>query len=471
MEQIKPSLPIAAYIRLSKQEQASPDSIAALKFQVREAARELGEELADEWILEDIMSGGRNDRPNFQKLVQLIENQSIRIVIVRLDRLSRKAGTFLDLSKLFEKSGVRLFDVLKRGFIDFSNPGEWGAYQRSGIDAEQESRVNSRRIRDRKKFMRHQGKVQGGKMPFGYKRSSEGKYEIREDQRAIALQMVEIFLECGSSVAAAREIYDRLGILWTYQGLAGWLQKPVLRGHTPYLYDNHNSKQRKYTELLWNTHEALISEDVGAQIDRAIEANRRIRGRNKSNRVFPLSGLLYCDRCGATAHICTWRTYANIYCSAHRKGTGCGGRIDGETKGKMGKVGTPYQVADDVVLETLRKRGEDLIRLGFTNPETPKELPEVIALREQILKYEALAKVDPDLLPVLVKKRNDLQSLIRDEGDRGDNQRQLQEKLIRYAQIPGFWQKITQEEFTVVYWEFVDRVYCDQAAVRVLLKV
>lgn len=471
MEQIKPSLPIAAYIRLSKQEQASPDSIAALKFQVREAARELGEELADEWILEDIMSGGRNDRPNFQKLVRLIEEQSIRIVIVRLDRLSRKAGTFLDLSRLFERSGVRLFDVLKRGFIDFSNPGEWGAYQRSGIDAEQESRVNSRRIRDRKKFMRHQGKVQGGKMPFGYRRSSEGKYEIREDQRAIALQMVEIFLECGSSVVAAREIYDRLGILWTYQGLAGWLQKPVLRGHTPYLYDNHNSKQRKYTELLWNTHEALISEDVGAQIDRAIEANRRIRGRNKSNRVFPLSGLLYCDRCGAIAHICTWRTYANIYCSAHRKGTGCGGKIDGETKGKMGKVGTPYNVANDAVLEALRQRGEYLIEFGISTLTTSKETPEIAALKEQISKYEALAEADPDLQPVLVKKRNDLQLLLKDEGDRGDNVQQLKEMLIQFSKIPDFWKDAGDEELAVLYWELVDRVCCNQSSVRVELKV
>lgn len=418
-------------------------------------------------IFLDEMSGRRKDRPQFQKLIHLIENREVEIVVVRQDRLSRDSDMFQTLSKLFERTGVQLYETIRGRFINFKNPDEWAEFQRSGINAEHEARVVSLRAKERKEFMRFEGKVQGGRMPFGYRRSAEGFYEPVPEEWDKARRMIEIFLECESTVVAARQIGAELGIQYAYNGLHKWLQNYVLRGHTPYFDKTRDEGGcRKPSDVRWNTHSALITPEMAERIDRVLAQNKRFRGRTKNFKPKPLSGLLYCDRCGSIAHI----NGKMIYCNSYRRGYGCLGTERPGRGGNQIAIGTRYADAEKAVIEALMQRSEEVAIAGTTVYEQPEtESAEVLTLRQQIQQYEALN--DPDLMPVLEKKRSALQQLLSTNEKSSNTLQHSREKLAGYAQIPDFWQMLTSVEREVVYREFVDKVCCAGLSVKVLLKI
>ena len=472
------NLPVAAYLRLSTREQTKdPNALESHLFRVRRAISDIGGDFDERFIFTDIMSGRRSDRPNFLKLKSLIESKSISAVVVRLDRLSRDGGMFHELSRLFERTGVKLYDLNKGRFIDFSNPEDWGEYQSTGINAEKESRVISRRIRDRNEFTRHQGKIQSGNPPFGYRRSTEGFYEPRPEQWALARSAIALFLSSFSTSAAVRALKE-LGVEFTPQGLAGWLKNEVLRGNTPYLITNKKTAgDRVPSQIKRNTHTPLLAEDEAQTIDRALSQKRTRRDR-RPDLLIPLSGFVWCDRCPSHCIFIGWQRHGirhrTAYCAAHRKNSGCGGAIEGhgKTAGKMGKLGTPYHLIESAVIQALCDRAVEISLSESVGKADAIEVdtPEAIALKQAIHRYEILAVDDPDLLGVLNKKRNDL-ALLRSPDAVNESLEYSREKLASLASLPIFWESASLSYRLILYREFVDRIFVNGRNIRVILRV
>lgn len=469
--------PIAAYIRVSTSEQTKTDALGRMRFQVEKVIREYGQEPNPDLIFHDVMSGKRTDRPGYEKLLRLIYAKSISMVVIpRVDRITRDTEEVGKLVKLFEKTGVILFECLRGRAFDFSNPDDWHNFANSGIVAERESRMLSRRTKDGKAFLMEQSKTYGGQTPFGLRRNLEGKYEPNPETWELAKKAVDIFIEeNGSPVVLQRRMLREYNIDHTYQGWTRWLKSHAVRGHTAYGYrlnrDNPDKSKRVPLKIIPNTHPAILEGEKLKTVDYLFERNKRKRGKNKNSRIYPLSGLLFCGRCGSKCHIITheWKDLrtARIYCVGHRKGTGCGGEIKHR---KKDPVSTHYSLADYEVVQALIKRANELAEFALSEQES-KEPEEAVLLRQQIKHYEELVKHDPDLGIVLEKKYAALQTLLIRNRVENSTIEELKQRMSTACRDPEFWQKATAQEKEILYREFILKVECNLLEVKVTLRV
>lgn len=466
--------PNAGYYRLSKQEQVKPGVEESHRFQIKRAIEREGGTIAEPDIYHDIMSGRKNDRPDFQRLLNAVEHGRYSAVFIRLDRMSRNAELFHDIERAFRKSKTKLYDLGKYRFVNFDDPRDWGDYHRAGIQAQEESLVTGYRIKLRKEFARSQGQVQGGRLPYGYRRNSDGIYEINEEQKQNALRMIDIYFECGTSaIAAVRQIEIELGIKYTYFGLLKWLNSPVLRGNTPYWGrsskgEGENGAARYPTQIIYNTHPALIDSVLSARISDAIALNAKRRGTRAAHRTYPLSGLLYCDRCGS---VCNITSYTNpnqktrIYCRNHRKMGNC-------------KGSTVYATAEAIVIESLRLAAEEIAEVGILpDDNTEIETEEMKQIRQQIVIYEQMHSQykDDRLLQLINENRGKLLELTARESGTQTSVMELRRQLVAIAQAAESWDDFfalaTGDRRVVLFRTFVDSVHCDGESVRVVLRV
>lgn len=476
----KQDRPCGSYYRLSKQEQVKPGVEDSHRYQIERAIVSEGETYDRTHCYHDIMTGRKNQRPDFQRLLAAVRAGKYKAVFLRLDRMSRDAELFHEIERTFRSSSTRLYDLGKGRYVNFDDPRDWGDYHRAGVQAQEESLTTGYRIKLRKEFTRSQGKVQGGRMPLGFRRSADGYYEIDPSKRDAAIRAIEIYFESNcSAVEASRRIGNELGITISYQGLINWLKSPVLRGHTPYwgrktngTGDRANSAKRIPEKILWHTHTPLIDDEMAKQIDLAIAQVKRVYGKRASNRVYPLSGLLFCGRCGATATITSMKKNgierAMIHCSQSRKGLGCGGKVE---PGKVRKgIGTRYMDAERAVVNALRMKAESIS--NEIQPEILEEPEEAKRLRSQIRKWESLN--DSELNDLIQEKREQLRQLLS-VGYENHEIEAAKNLLIEISHATSdweiFWFEATPpQERALLFNDFVTSVLCDGSEVLVKLR-
>ncbi|MBD1845817.1 recombinase family protein [Cyanobacteria bacterium FACHB-63] len=91
-------------------------------YNAKQAAKRIGAELPEERIYCDLISGRKNDRPNFQIINDYLESCSTEVVIFnRVDRMGRDLEALARLGKQFERTGVGAFICNKGLQGDFIN--------------------------------------------------------------------------------------------------------------------------------------------------------------------------------------------------------------------------------------------------------------------------------------------------------------------------------------------------------------
>nr|WP_242026528.1 recombinase family protein [Leptolyngbya sp. FACHB-17] len=245
----------------------------------------------------DLQPGSDDNRPDFERLMKAKERVD-RVTITRDDRITRSPQMTLDLIEVFLKQNIELV-ILDMGDdpIDLENPYVWKSRVQAGLDAAFEIRMLSMRIRRGYEYFRQMQKANPA-VPFGYRRSKEGKYEADPDQWGTAQTIVQTFFECRSLSKTCLLIKQQYGREMTRTTLRHWLKSEVLRGNTPYKFD---PKTREPAEVVHGTHtDILISPEQALLINEISRENRKLGGK-RHNVPYPLgSGLCRCRKCGAT---------------------------------------------------------------------------------------------------------------------------------------------------------------------------
>ena len=229
---------VLGYSRVSTKEQAV-DSQALEQQQAR-----LREEGKAGEILTDVLSGSRSDRPNFNRLMEMVRNREVdEVVCTRIDRLGRSLADLTQCTKVFIESGVNLRILDQQ--IDLSTPTGLLMANLLGALAQWETDLLSERVRHGKAYRRKQGLAcesapkaylsEGGQYrlnqipilclleerPENYRALSELKDEeidITRDLFAltvadIAQDLVEIFLNVGTTRGTLGRFYKRYGVV------------------------------------------------------------------------------------------------------------------------------------------------------------------------------------------------------------------------------------------------------------------
>lgn len=143
----------------------------------------------------------------------------------------------------------------------------------------------SRRIRQGHARNRLEASPPPGKAPYGYRRG-KAKYTIDRSTSPVVKEFFDNFLLYGSLRGAVRHLAKKYGKKISVTTGRRWLSNPVYRGDTAY----------RNGEMIGNTHNAIISREEAAQVDRILRRNSRLPSRTASARR-SLAGLVVCGEC------------------------------------------------------------------------------------------------------------------------------------------------------------------------------
>ena len=254
----------------------------------------IGEHFDDEGY-----SGATIERPGLERLLARIQEGDIqRVIVYRLDRLTRKLTDWALLVRVFERFNVGL--TIVHGAID----AEAGSLARLQLNllatfAELERDMICERLADARAAKKARGERAAGRVPLGYAADPQTKQLVIVESEAAVVRW--FFTEAGSGKPTA-ELVTRANALrlvakngkrgeWSTRAVLRLLQNPVYAGRRP--------------DGAAAVHTALVPADLFERVQNAIAA-RKTRATTTCSKVgeredpFLLRGWLVCERCGRT---------------------------------------------------------------------------------------------------------------------------------------------------------------------------
>ena len=384
-------------------------------------------------VITDVESGLSNEREGMNELLSLIDRKQVsEVVATRVDRLGRDATATDSLIILAGKRNVTI-TTLDGGTVEAETPTGFLMARLTTSLAEMESKMLSLRIKRGFEQRRKTHKPCRGKAPWGYRVSSDKSRIVRNPETwDEAQKFLDILRSTNWRMNAALDLHTGPCPLHSCRAVKAWLKNPILRGGIGYL----QQKNHTFQEIVWDTHEPLISHEEYRVIVLKMEENRRHWGSNAPRKPKTLTGLCWCPNCGKKLSYAGSRSIDSVICTTR----GCVSRYKG----------TRESVIVEQVNKALAAKAEQL------GQHITQEPPEAAGIRDQIDRLEKLN--DPDLAEAIAAKREKLRNLLATSSPTD------RERVAALAE-PEAWAKATPEELRLIYLEFVARIEADRGQV------
>lgn len=342
----------ALYCRLSRDDELQGDSnsIVNQKNILSKYAKDNGFKNL-QYFVDDGFSGTNFNRPAWNDLIALIEENKVGAIIVKdMSRLGRdylKVGFYTEV--MFDEKNIR-FIAINNG-IDSANQADSDFTPFLNIINEWYAKDTSKKIRAVMKAKGESGKPLTTRPPFGYMKSPDDKTKwIVDDEAAQTVKKIfALCLEGYGTSQIARILKDKKILTpfsywngkgqafkssenpynWSADTIAGIIEKKEYLGHTVNFktYKQSYKSKKKCTNpeekqlIFENTHEAIIDVDTWERVQELRKNKRRPTRTGKSNM---FSGIAYCADCGQKLYYCTSKYFESrqdhFVCSTSRKG-------------------------------------------------------------------------------------------------------------------------------------------------------
>lgn len=349
----------ALYLRLSRDDelQGESGSIRTQRMMLREYAHEHGLNVVDEYI-DDGWSGTNFDRPEFQRMIDDIEDGRINCVVTKdLSRLGRNyilTGQYTEL--YFPSKGVRYIAINDN--VDTLN-GDNELAPFLNILNEMHARQTSKKVKAAFRTRFANGAHYGAYAPLGYRKDPEqtGHLLIDPDTKWIIEKIFELALHGAGAAKITRILmeekvstpawvnFQRNGTFahvfegadeskryqWTISQVKSILKDENYIGNSVHNRQStvsfKNKKVVRKPESEWfrveNTHEAIITKEMFLQVQEQIVGRRRVC-KNGQTQIF--AGLIKCADCGWTLSYAQNRQnktpYGYYHCNKNGQGLG-----------------------------------------------------------------------------------------------------------------------------------------------------
>lgn len=478
---------VIGYARVSSREQAEGRSI--------ENQVKLLKAAGCEDVLVDIESAySKRDRPNFNKLMDLVRGGTVQKVIVcTLDRLSRNETiTFIAFDD-FEKAGCQLVS-LEENFNLQSPEGRLQAGFAALMARNYSAQLSQKTKRGHKA---RRDRNAGYFKCFGYKIQNE-KYVLDYDpflcllgdrielsKAAIASDIINIFRNCKSLRRTLHTLNSKYGLAtysqkgkgnkqprdrfaFSASGLHSWLTNPILRGHICYNRGHKQGQQHRYLwDIRYDTHpdDRLISEAEYRELDEIFNWNRTHHGFDNSQKVtHVLSGLVYCGECGRSHRITGSLQRDKVTKLYYYQCQNYGMRACGQKKTIRDVV------VEDAAIAKLITAAEQIANIAET-PLEPIESAEVRELRAQLATLETMAS-NPAIAQAISQIKVQISNKEYDSGSSGKVDNESRFVLVETFQNPSFFATLPDMDKKTIYRALIDRIVVkDGEVLTVELKV
>ena len=309
-----------------------------------------GEEALDRIVVyeDEGFSGGNLNRPAFKKMLEAARERKLqRIIVYRLDRISRNIGDFAGLIEELDKLNIDFISIREQ--FDTSTPMGRAMMYIASVFSQLERETIAERIRDNMHELAKTGRWLGGTTPTGYtseavktvtvdgKTKKTCKLKLLPDEAQTVRLIFSLYAEYDSLVKTEAELLKRgvktkLGNSFTRFAIKGILQNPVYLiadedaydyfirqgsdlfsdksafdgDHGILAYNRTDQEKGRATVYLptseWivsvGQHPGLIPGRDWIGIQEALERNKSKSYRKPRSNVALLTGLLYCT-CGS----------------------------------------------------------------------------------------------------------------------------------------------------------------------------
>lgn len=331
---------IALYCRVSTDEQAREGvSLEEQQHRLKSYCAAMGWKEEIRVFVDNGYSAKDINRPQLTRLLKDVnENQISKIIVTKLDRLSRKLLNLLELIDEFQAHDVSFVSISES--FDTNTPSGRLTLQVLGAVAEFERERIRERVVDNMFHAANQGRWLTS-APFGYKLQDK-KLVIDPEQSKVVKYIFDLSLnEEMGFYAIARKLNDEgvispTGKEWWNSTIKNVLTNPVYKGTTVWNRRGSSEKDNVKRPLKdmenWviqeHTHEAIISPEEWETVQKKI-TQRALPSRAKSS-THLLSGLLKCPVCGSGMSVSSSGSKNNSYkayrCSKYKNKGGCTGK-------------------------------------------------------------------------------------------------------------------------------------------------
>lgn len=367
-------------------------------------------------------SGSNTNRPAFQKLLGDIRSGQIqRVIVYRLDRMSRSLLDFANLIDFFDRHDTSFVSTQER--FDTGTPMGRAMLSITMVFAQLERETIQIRIRDNYYARGEKGMFLGGPPPFGFQRKEEradGKKRTFlvpvPGETSVIREMYRLYgVERKTLGETARRLNQSgyvspTGKKWTGSRVGLTLRNPIYvcadaavyryyreRGcqitgepelfagtNGCYLYGKRNRSQRKYTDIANHflslaPSEGLVDAGLFLSCQKRLDENRPLDNSGWGTITW-LTGLVKCAACGCavTPKSSNQGRYYYFYCSGHRSGC-C------DVSGNLGSVKAVEAAVEQRMLEVVQQYRSIRVELQKTqNRETSRLEAELQTIDNQI---------------------------------------------------------------------------------------
>lgn len=234
-----------------------------------------------------------HNRPEYQKLLELIRARKIDVVIAKeISRLSRSVSDFCELMELCKSNDVAV--RIKGLELDPNTPMGRAMFQMLAVVAELEREMTRERIKSSiRSSMRNDRKINGGRVILGFDRTDKGIWEPNKKELKKVIFLMKTFNETLSykeTIAKAKKkgVKNKNGKDFHKSNIKNLLSNQKYIGKLRVPSDNGSDE---WVDLPFGAVVPLrLFEEVQRNIKK-IEDQPKNQNRN-GNRIYPLTGLL-----------------------------------------------------------------------------------------------------------------------------------------------------------------------------------
>jgi len=312
-------------------------------------------------------SGKNTDRPQFQQLVKDIETGQIaRVVVYKLDRISRSILDFSKMMEMFQRYNVEFVSSTEK--FDTSTPMGRAMLNICIVFAQLERESIQQRVTDAWHSRSQKGFKMGGKVPYGFRTEpyvmqgiKTKRLVVKPDEAALVKQMFEMYVDPQISL-------HNITCQLTAQGMKTYHGRPLSRAtlsvilRNPiyvmadldlyeffksqgtdivndatdfvgtngcYYYQGKGNNDNKHTHFQGQTlvlapHEGFIPSDLWLKVRKKLLASHKYQPARKAQNSW-LAGKIKCGRCGYALMAAHSNGRFYFRCTVHADNKSCPG--------------------------------------------------------------------------------------------------------------------------------------------------
>lgn len=449
-------------------------------------------------------SGGNTDREGFQQMMKQIERGSIKKVIVyRLDRISRSLSDFVSILDTLKKYGVQF--VSSQESFDTSTPYGEMIVKILMVFAEFERQSIIKRVTQAYAHRSDLGIYMGGRQPYGFTLIETEIHGIKtkmldpiEREIGHIRYIFETYAVEGVSLRRLMDSLVKNGMLtqdgsWSASKLSAILQNPIyvradnsiyeyytarncriisdisafdgIHGVQLYGKTRHEAADMSDMKIVVMPHEGIVSSDVWLACQKKVGRNKQI-GNSISNQTSWLGGRVFCKKCGramraAKGSLRTDGSYTRYF--------GCTGKSHNRICDGV-KVPVYAESLEAMVYELITEKLTTLkdVRCNVQNDNNSKRnqlmnrISEIKVSQERLVERMLDDTVEPDMLHLLNERAKKLAAEQREAKEKLEELEDAESEIMSVIRLSEKWQTASYEEKKAVAALLIDRIYIEE---------